>query len=278
MLEIKSTFSFVHIIKRFADILYKRELQEVLYNPFLTDPLIKNLTQTMSEDQDSASFVNENYTKARINLLMGPTMSIRNLENGLTRISEIGAKHFGDMADLTVPGYPALFIKVMDYAFGSMKKSLFVAFLLIFISMWLMLRNLKLAFIAIIPNIFPIVLFLGFLGYSQINLDLTTSTVAAIVLGIAIDDTIHFLNRYLREENDSVDVISAVRKAHYHVGRIIVISSIILFLGFSILLFASIKTVFYFGLLIAFSVLVTLIGDLVMLPLILKISANFKTN
>lgn len=267
--EIRNTFSFVHIIERFSEIVYKRDLQRVLYNPFLREALIRNVTKIMG--QDSGILVNEDYTKARITLI-GPIISFSNLENKLIKIGEIGEKHFGDMAHLTVVGYPALFIKLLDYAFGSMIKSLFIAFILIFISMAFLLKNFKLALIAMIPNIFPIVIFLGFLGYSRINLDLATSMVAAIVLGIAIDDTIHFLTRYYRERSDNVDLISAVRKTHYHVGRIIVISSLILFLGFSILLFASIKTVFYFGLLTALSVIAALIGDLVMLPLLLKIS------
>jgi len=268
--EIRSTFSFVHFIQRYSRVLYKKGLLATLYDPFLVDPLLKNLTTRMIEDEDSESFVNKSLTKARINVLMGSNMSIRNLEKSLKKISDIGAKHFQDIADLTIPGYPALFIKVMDYAFGSMKNSLLVAFFLIFFSMLLLLRSFKLAFIALLPNIFPILLFLGFLGFSQINLDLTTSTIAAIILGIAIDDTIYFLNRYLRERNNSLNLYNALKKAHYQVGRIIVISSIILLLGFSVLLFASIKTVFYFGLLLTFSVLAILIGDLIMLPLLIK--------
>ena len=111
---------------------------------------------------------------------------------------------------------------------------------------------------------------LGFLGFSSINLDLATCTIAAIILGIAIDDTIHILYRYQREKKEGLSEESALKITHFHIGRVVVLTSLLLFVGFSILLLASLKTVFYFGLLSIISVIAVFYGDIIILTLLLK--------
>jgi predicted RND superfamily exporter protein len=170
---------------------------------------------------------------------------------------------------MTVSGYPSLFIKVMNYAFDSMKSSLYTSFFLVFLSLVLMLKSIRTAIIALVPNVFPVILLLGFLGFSQINLDLATCTATAIVMGIAIDDTIYFLNKY-QETRKVKNTLDSIRATHQSVGKVILVSSVVMIAGFGIMLLASIKTVIYFGLLAIVSVIAAIIGDLVILPLLLK--------
>ncbi len=111
---------------------------------------------------------------------------------------------------------------------------------------------------------------LGVMGYLNVTLDIATATVAAIVLGIAIDDTIHLLVQFNRDRDKALKI--AIMDSFTHVGCAIIVTSIVLILGFLVLVFASVKTVFYFGLLTAIAVLAALIGDLILLPILLKFS------
>jgi predicted RND superfamily exporter protein len=206
--------------------------------------------------------------KARL-IFTVPVVSIREMEKSFALINEIAQKHFRDIGTMSVSGYPSLYIKVMNYAFDSMKSSLYTSFVLVLLTLVLMLKNIRIAIIALVPNVFPVILLLGFLGFSRINLDLATCTVTAIVMGIAIDDTIYFLHKY-REARRKKNTLESIRATHHSVGKVILVSSVVMIAGFGIMLFASIKTVIYFGLLSIVSVIAAFIGDLVVLPLLLK--------
>ena len=150
----------------------------------------------------------------------------------------------------------------------SMTKSLALAIILIFVALVILLRDFKLAIMAMVSNLFPLGIMFAVMGFTGINLDLATCTVACIALGIAVDDTIHLLYhyQYYRKENSAS---FALLKSHQHVGRIIVISSIILCGGYIVLMLASVKTVIYFGFLSLVVVAGAFIGDIFLLPLLI---------
>ena len=235
-----------------------------------TDRFLRNLAQ--GPEMDISNFISDDYHTARITLT-GPLLSVSALEEKVEQIIQISEKHFGDKAKLSVTSFPALYLKIMKYAVDSMIKSFGIAIVLIFITLALLLKNVRLAFIAMIPNLFPIFLMFAFMGAAGINLDLATATVATIALGIGVDDTIHILSYYQQERRSGNSSFSdAINKTQFHIGRIIVISSVVLCVGYLVLLLASIKTVVYFGLLTFVAVSAALIGDIILLPLLLKSS------
>jgi predicted RND superfamily exporter protein len=267
--NVVNTFSYLHIADRFAEVLYKKELIQVLDNPFLAPRFIQSFTKIIDMDEDSQALTNPEFTKAKVTFY-GPNLGMKEFSESLIDVQKVANECFENTAELKVAGYPSLFVRAMSYAFSSLGKSLLLAIFLITGAMILLLRSLKLAFIAIIPNLFPLLTFFGFLGFAGIDLDLATATIGAIILGIAIDDTIHFLTKYHRERKSGNSMELSIQNTHIHVGSIIAISSVVLFIGFAILMLASIKTVFNFGLLITICVVAALIGDLILLPLILK--------
>jgi predicted RND superfamily exporter protein len=108
------------------------------------------------------------------------------------------------------------------------------------------------------------------MGWFNINLDTATASLAAIILCICIDDTIHFVHHFLKNKegkNQSIEV--AIDSTLKWVGKAIIISSLLLFLGFGSMIFASLNTVFYFGLLISIAVLVAVISQLFLFPVLL---------
>ena len=153
-----------------------------------------------------------------------------------------------------------------DYLLSSQVRSFSAAFVVILIMMALMLRSFKLGLLAMIPNFLPVLLTLGIMGAVGFHLDVGTVTVASIVLGLVVDDTIHFLHRFKEEVRRRRDSTEAIRAAIDSVGRPIVSTSIVLALGFWVLCLASFRPNIHFGLLSGIAILMALFADLVVLP------------
>jgi len=268
---VRQRYSLLTALDRFSMVAYGKGLKEMIRDPLALARFIRQFNKLTADE--SPTFVSKNKKKARITLI-GPSLSVRDLEKNIDEIEAMSRRQFGALATLQVAGYPALYVKVMNYAFSSMFSSLLFAFLLIFVALLLMLKNWRLALIALAPNIFPLIVLLGALGFLDINLDLATCSVSAIVLGIAIDDTIYFMHHFQNVKSAGLTTIQSLQQTQRHVSRVIVLTSIVLCAGFSILLLASLKTVFYFGLLAGLSSVAALVGDVVMLPLILMSGSN----
>lgn len=274
--EIESAFSLVNLVDKVSQVTIKKDINNLLKSPIQTNHLLSRLLD--QHEIDYSNFLSGDFKTGRVTLT-GPMMSVSRLQKKVDQIKLIGEKHFDGRATLTITSYPALFLKIMKYAVDSMLRSLGLALILIFITLTVMLKSIKLAFIAMIPNLFPIFLMFAFMGLSGINLDLATATVASIALGVAVDDTIHFLAHYQKERMLKHRKLSdAIVNTHIHIGRIIVVSSFILCAGYLVLLLASIKTVVYFGLLTFVAVFGALIGDIVLLPMLLKLLTKKNDN
>ncbi len=116
---------------------------------------------------------------------------------------------------------------------------------------------------------FPVLLFFGLLGLGVAPLSLPTSLIGAVALGIAIDDTVHFLVRYRRERNGGATPEEASRRTGFSVGRPIAITSGMLAAGFGVIALSSFATLQEFGLLFATTIGLCLVADLLLLPALL---------
>jgi len=130
-------------------------------------------------------------------------------------------------------------------------------------------RSLKMAAIAIIPNTVAALQVLGLMGWLGIPLDIMTITIAAIVIGIAVDDTIHYIHRFTDEFSKDNDYWATVVRSHNSIGRAMYYTTIIITLGFTILALSNFVPTIYFGLLTGFSMMVALLADLTLLPLLI---------
>jgi predicted RND superfamily exporter protein len=135
----------------------------------------------------------------------------------------------------------------------------------------LLFRSIKLASIAIIPNLISAGMVLGLMGWLNIPLDIMTITIAAITIGIAVDDTIHYIHRFLTELPKDNDYIATMKRCHVSVGRAMYYTSITIIIGFSILALSSFTPTIYFGLLTGLAMAVALIANLTLLPILLII-------
>ncbi|MEW5723531.1 MAG: MMPL family transporter, partial [Thermodesulfobacteriota bacterium] len=145
-------------------------------------------------------------------------------------------------------------------------QSLSINLVLVFGIMFLLFLSLKVGFIALLPNLFPIIVYFGLLGWLGLELSAATSLIASVAIGLAVDDTIHYLFRYNREFKKDLDKKRALKDTIEHVGRPMIFTTLTISLGFSILLFSSFKPTSTFGLMMVVTMFAALAGDLFLLP------------
>jgi len=144
-----------------------------------------------------------------------------------------------------------------------------VVFLVILGMFILQFRSLRLALISLIPNLISAAMVLGLMGLLNIPLDIMTITIAAITIGIAVDDTIHYIHRFNEELPLDNDPLAAMKRSHDGVGRAMYYTSITIICGFSILALSDFIPTIYFGLFTGLAMLVAMFANLTLLPLLL---------
>ena len=156
----------------------------------------------------------------------------------------------------------------MSRLVDSQVMTLAIVYVVLTLTFLLLFRSLKVALISIVPNIISTAIIFGVMGWLGIPLDLMSVTIAAIVMGIAVDDTIHFVHRYL-EERKNRPAEQAIDNSYRSVGMAVLYTSILVAGGFSMLAFSSFVPSITFGLLTALAMLVALLADLTILPWLL---------
>jgi len=155
------------------------------------------------------------------------------------------------------------------YATEGMIRSFGTALLVISALFLLFFRSIKYGVMAIAASVLPILLAGGIAGLLGVNLNLNTMLIAAMTMGIAVDDSVHVINRYVAAKSSSSSTQEAIAKAMRDSGRAVIFSSIILAAGFSVFYLASFTTVIHVGMIASLIMLLALIGDLLLLPAIL---------
>jgi uncharacterized protein len=145
-------------------------------------------------------------------------------------------------------------------------QGLLLSFLFIMAIVYYLFRSFKIVIISLIPNMIPLLMLGGLMGWFGISMKISTAVLFTIAFGIAVDDTIHFLAQLRVERNKGYDLSLAVRNAFINSGKPIVITSIILCSGFLVLALSSFMATRLIGLLTAFVMVVALLGDLLLLP------------
>lgn len=203
-----------------------------------------------------------------------------------TRIADIGAdniKTFGlqieewiknnidtNLISVRQTGTGLIVDKNAIYVTESLLYGLGIAIIIISLLLALILKDIRMLFIALIPNLIPLIFAGALLGYLGIELEAGISIVFAVVFGIAVDDTIHFLSRYKISRNEGRSVEKSLEITFNETGKAIVFTTIILFFGFLIMLFSDSPATNTVGLLISITLASALVCDLVLLPVVMR--------
>ena len=170
-----------------------------------------------------------------------------------------------------------LYNNMLQSLFDSQVATAGASILVLAIMFLILFRNIKMVIIALITNLIPISLVFGIMGWLEIPLDIMTITIAAIALGIAVDDTIHFMHRFDFEfKQNSGNYEVSINKSLNTVGHPMYHTTIIIVIGFSILMLSNLVPTIYFGLLTAVVMISVLIANLLLLPRLLIILKPFR--
>jgi predicted RND superfamily exporter protein len=188
----------------------------------------------------------------------------------LKRIRADLIKEFGlKKSNVHLTGMLVLYNNMLQSLFGSQILTLGAVVVALVCMFLVLFRSLKIALIAILPNLISIGVVLGFMGWMNIPLDMMTITIAAISVGIAVDDTIHYIHRFKQEFAKQGNYVSAMYRCHESIGYAMYYTSLTIIIGFSILVLSNFIPSIYFGLLTGLAMLIALFAALTLLPQLL---------
>jgi len=235
----------------FLSLLYKKipqDIKETLFDPYLS----------ADGNQIRISFrVFESYPELQRNAL------INKIKTDLVETLGLEA------SQVKLTGLLVLYNNVLQSLFRSQILTIGVVFLAIMAMFLVLFRSLKIAFVAILPSMLASGSVLGLMGWLGIPLDVMTITIAAICIGIGVDQSIHYIHRFRSEIKQQRSARIAIEKSHASTGKAIYYTSVIIVVGFSILGLSNFIPTIYFGVFTAFAMLVSLIANLTLLPLLL---------
>ena len=215
-------------------------------------------------------YLSEDGNQTRITMRLiesAPTLKRKEL------IHKIKAYLVNDMgfaeANVHPTGLAVLYSNLLQSLYKSQILTLGAVFVSILLMFAVLFRGWTIACLAIMPNLLAAGMVLGLMGWSGIPLDLMTITIAAITIGIGVDDTIHYIHRFQIDFQQHGNYLETVRTCHGSIGLAMYYTSLTIAVGFSILALSSFIPTIYFGLLTGFAMLVALMSNLTLLPALL---------
>ena len=222
-----------------------------------------------SGSDDLEDFVDSQFSKARFTAKMPWVDAV--LYNDFIADVQARFQHvLGDGVEVTVTGIVALLGRTMHATMLSMGESYVIAALVITVMMIILIGDIRIGLISMIPNLLPIVVTLGLMGWLGLPLDLFTMLIGSIAIGLAVDDTIHFMHNYRRYHHRTGDVAEAVRLTLLGTGRAMLVTTVVLALGFFLFMLADLSNLKNFGLLTASSIILALLADFFLAPALMK--------
>ncbi len=170
---------------------------------------------------------------------------------------------------VNISGMAVLYNNLLQSLFKSQILTIGAVFIAILIMFILLFRAVKLSIATIIPNMIAAGLILGLMGWVGIPLDIMTITIAAISIGIGVDDSIHYVHRFREEFAIDGDHWAAIRRSHNSIGHALYYTTVTVVLGFSILALSNFIPTIYFGLLSGLAMMTALLANLMLLPVLI---------
>lgn len=199
-------------------------------------------------------------------------VSAQSFDVGSYRINQIREElraymdtHFADV-DYSMTGTTILVADLTDNIVYSLASSIVLAFIFISLIMAWLFRNVRLVFISLLPNVMPLVVIAGIMGYFGVDIKPSTAVIFTIAFGIAVDDSIHFLARFRIEINRGRNLVDALRITTERTGRAIILTSAILLVGFGTLGNSEFDSTMFMGQLVSITIFTAIIADLFFLP------------
>lgn len=270
MPEIGKVMSLASII-RFAEKLNDGKVFDGLELGVLS----KKIPEEMRSSQIDP-FVSVEHNEARITLLVRDSLKDLRRKEFLNQIRNDLKVVFGfSPKEAKISGVLVLYNNMLQSLFRSQIMTLGLVLSGIGVMLLILFRSVKLAIIGIIPNLLAVSIVLGIMGILDIPLDMMTITIAAITMGIAIDNSIHYIYRFREEYRHNGNYTRTLKICHQSVGKAILNTSITVIFGFSILVLSSFIPTIYFGIFTGLAMFVALLAILALLPKLILIWRPF---
>lgn len=228
-----------------------------------------------SGSDDLEDFVDRQFSKARFTIKL-PWLDAHANAKFLKDIEYRFNEALGSQATINPTGMVSLLARAISAAIESTKQSYLLAAIVITIMMILLLGDFKLGLVSMIPNLLPILITMGVMAYNHIPLDMFTMLIGSIAIGLAVDDTIHFMHNFRRYFSETGNVQTAVENTFHTAGRAILVTTVVLSLGFFVFMASSMNNLGYFGKLCGLTIIVALLADLIIAPALVTIMYSKK--
>ncbi len=230
----------------------------------------------MSGSEDASDFVDHEYRKARMTVPVPITDSFQ-VHDHLVAVTAAIHETIGDAAEVVVTGQVPLEARAGTALIASMAKSYVLALALLVPLMILLAGNVKLGLITMLPNVIPIVMAMALMQLLAIKLDMFTTLIASLAIGIAVDDTIHLLHNFKRYyAMTEGDVPTAIRRTLLSTGRALLFTSIVLIGSFLTFTGAVMVSVTAFGIITAFAIGAAFLADVTLTPALIALTHPSK--
>ena len=227
-----------------------------------------------SGSDDMEDFTDSQFSKARLTVKV-PFVDATAYSQFIETINNHLEKIYPDVK-ITVTGMSALLFKTVVNAIASMAKSYVYALIVITILMILLIGRLRIGLLSMVPNLAPIITTLGIMGWLNIPMNLFTMLVGNIAIGLAVDDTIHFMHNFRRYFEESQDAKFAVMETLNTTGRAMLVTSCVLSIGFFIFMFATMNNLIQFGFLTGLAIILALLADYFVAPALMMVVNRSK--
>ena len=174
--------------------------------------------------------------------------------------------------DVRVAGVQVVATTLVDRLTGDLSRSFAGSLLVILLLTWWHFGSLRLGLIAIVPNLFPLVMNLAFMSLAGMELRPLTVISFCVAFGLAVDDTVHLLARYREERFAGVGRDAALKTMLETAGRPVVVTTLLLLVGFLVILSSSFRGTHQFGMLVALALAGSLLGALLLMPALLRVT------
>ncbi len=217
------------------------------------------------------NFINAAGDALRVNFRCTEGYDVNKKLEMCAELERRAAAAVGEQYTVEVTGLYHFYARLVAGLLRDQYRALGLTVAVIFVVIWIMLRSLRWTLIAMTINLLPVVFCLGAMGWADIPVNMTTAMMLSATLGIAVDDTLHYIWRFRREFAACGEVNAAIIGAHRGVGRACVFTTVVIAGGFSILLLSQFLPTAYFGGLVGVTMLAALAADLLLLPALIAL-------
>lgn len=238
---------------------------------------IKSVIKQLKKQSNFRAYFTEDLHQARISGKMVDLGSYK-----IKRMTEKLKLHLDETLDsdliaYKVTGMAMLIDKSNETLSGNMMNGLLIAFGVIALIMGLLYRSGVIILVSLVPNILPLLVIGGYMGFAGVDLQVSTSIIFTIAFGIAVDDTIHYMSKLRLELNKGKSLLYALKRTSISTGKAITVTTLILCSGFVTLLLSAFSSTYHIGLLICLTLVFAVIADLLLLPVLLLFLYRPKT-